>query len=323
MTTTLITGGAGFIGSRLALHLVERGQTVLLLDNFDPYYNPELKRAHVAAVQAAAQQHNTSLTLIEGDVRDADLIRRLFPEYDVTRVAHLAAMANVRYSVDRGALYADVNVTGSVNLFDAAARHGVETFVFGSTSSIYGNSAQIPFVEDDHAMLPLAPYPASKRAAELFAHSYANLFGLNVTCLRFFNVYGPHGRVDMMPMRAIEAILNGEMIDLWGGGELKRDWTYIDDIVEGVAAALERPLGYQLINLGCGSPISLNEFIRIYEQLIGKQAVTQIKPAPPTEPLVTYCDNSKAQELLGFAPKIDVREGLARTWAWYKAQYKM
>jgi UDP-glucuronate 4-epimerase len=171
--------------------------------------------------------------------------------------------------------------------------------------------------------MPLAPYPASKRAAELFAYSHHNLFGLNVTALRFFNVYGPMGRPDMMPLRAINAILMGETLTLYDGGSLKRDWTYIDDVVNGVAAALDRPLGYAVINIGCGSPVGLTEFIEIYEQLIGTKAFTKNVPTPSSEPLITYCDNTRARDLLGFNPQVSLEEGLARTWAWYQEQVRV
>lgn len=313
--TTLVTGGAGFIGSRLAARLLEQGQPVVVLDNFDDYYDPAIKRANVAALKDAV--------VVEGDIRDKALVERIFADYGINRVAHLAAMANVRYSVERGTLYADVNTTGSVNLMDIARRRDVSVFMQASTSSVYGQTTRVPFVEDDAPDFPLAPYPASKRAAEIFAYSYHQLFGLNVTVLRFFNVYGPAGRPDMMPMRVIEAILNGQTIDVFDGGSLQRDWTYIEDIVDGVAAALERPLGYRIINLGCGAPIPLTDFIHIYEELIGKEAVTRVVPAPPTEPRITYCDNTRARQLLDFKPTVQIEEGLARTWEWYKTHYNV
>ncbi|HEX2907815.1 MAG TPA: NAD-dependent epimerase/dehydratase family protein [Phototrophicaceae bacterium] len=312
--TTLITGGAGFIGSRLAAHLLECNQPVVILDNFDPYYDPAVKRANIAAL-------NNQAILIEGDIRDTALIDRLFSEQGITRVAHLAGLAGVRSSIENGALYADVNTTGSVNLMDAARRHNVSVFVQASTSSVYGQTTRVPFAEEDAPDLPLAPYPASKRAAELFGYSYHQLFGLNVTVLRFFNVYGPFGRPDMMPRRAIESILKGEVITMYDGGDLLRDWTYVEDLVGGVAAALDRPLGYSIINLGCGSPIALTEFIQIYERLIGKKAITKSAPAPLSEPRVTYCNNTRARELLGFNPQVQIEEGLARTWAWYQQHF--
>ena len=309
----LITGGAGFIGSRLADRLLKAGREVVIIDNFNDYYDPALKRANIASLSGSA-------AVVEGDIRDEALVQRLFREHQIERVAHLAAMAGVRFSAEEGRLYSDVNTSASVTLMDESRKHGVEVFVQASTSSVYGNTDRVPFREDDAPDFPLAPYPASKRAAELFGHSYHHLYGLNVTVLRFFNVYGPHGRPDMMPMRAIEAILNSDVIKLYDAGRLERDWTYIDDTVSGVVTALERPMGYQIINLGFGSPIALTDFIEIYEELIGKQAVTQDVAAPLTEPRITFCDNSRARELLDFDPQTSIANGLAQTWAWYQAR---
>lgn len=311
--TTLVTGGAGFIGSRLALRLLQEGEPVVVLDNFDPYYDVAIKRANAALL--------TGATIIEGDIRDEALVERVFAEHGIRRVAHLAAMAGVRYSVEHGRLYSDVNTSASVTLMDAARRHGAQVFVQASTSSVYGNSGRVPFQEDEAPNEPLAPYPASKRAAELFAHSYHHLFRLPITVLRFFNVYGPGGRPDMMPIKTIESILRGETIQAYAGGTLKRDWTYIDDCVAGVMAALERPMGFQIINLGCGAPIPLSEFIQIYEELIGKPAIVKAVDTPLTEPLITYCDNTRARALLGFDPQTPIHEGLSRTWAWYRGQF--
>jgi UDP-glucuronate 4-epimerase len=311
---TLITGGAGFIGSQLAAHLLRQGDSVVILDNFDEYYDPAIKRANIARLGGAA-------VVFEGDIRNTALVERAFADHGITRVAHLGGLAGVRNSIEQGPLYADVNTTGSVNLMDIARKRGVSVFVQASTSSVYGQTNRVPFQEEDAPDQPLAAYPASKRAAELYAYSYHNLFGLNVNILRFFNVYGPNGRPDMMPLKAIEAILHEKPIQVYDEGRLQRDWTYIDDLVDGVAAALARPMGYQIINLGYGSPIPLTDFIHIYEKLIGKKAVTQPAPAPASEPRITYCDNRRARDLLGFAPQVPIEEGLARTWAWYKESH--
>lgn len=318
--SVLVTGGAGFIGSRLVARLLEAGEPVVVIDNFNDYYDPALKRGNIAALR---QIPTGQLTVIEGDIRDAALVEQMHRDHDIRRVAHLAAMAGVRASAEQGTLYTEVNTTGSVNLLDAARKTGVEVFVLGSTSSVYGNTTRIPFIETDTADRPLAPYPASKRAAEVFAHSYHHLYGLPVNVVRFFNVYGPQGRPDMMPMKVIDAILRGEPIRLFDGGAIQRDWTYIDDIVNGVLAALNKPMGYEIMNLGFGSPLPLTEFIHIYEELIGKDAVTVDVEAPLTEPRITYCDNSKARDLLGFDPQVPIHEGLARTWAWYRALHHL
>lgn len=323
MTTTLITGGAGFIGSQLALRLLAQGERVVILDNVDSYYDPAIKRANLSAIRLAARHAPENAIIVEGDIRDAALLHQLFSEHSITRVANLAAMSGVRYSADHAPLYVDVNVHGATNVMDVARQYDVQTLVLASTSNVYGDTARVPFVEDDPCIAPLAPYPASKRAAELLAHSLHHLYGLNITVLRFFNVYGPPGRPDMIPMRAIDAIVRGQPLPVYGGGDLQRDWTYIDDIIDGIVAALNTPLGFQILNLGCGAPLSLNDFLVIYERLIGTKAVRQEVTTPLTELSITYCDNTRARTLLGFNPKIGIEEGLARTWAWYQARYGM
>lgn len=316
--STLITGGAGFIGSHVAKALCARGEPLAILDNFNDYYDPALKRANVAPLE-----HVPDVAIIEGDVRDEALVDRIMATFKVRRIVHMAAMAGVRNSINEAALYFDVNVSGSLRLMEMARNYGVEQFVQASTSSVYGETKRLPFVEEDAADRPLAPYPASKRAAEMLAHSYHHLFGLNVTCLRFFNVYGPAGRPDMMPLKVIKALVDGAPITLFNNGAFSRDWTYIDDIVEGVLAALDRPLGYEVINLGCGNPLSMSEFVDVLEELSGRLALRVNALAPLSEPPITFCDNSRARRLLGFAPQVQVKDGLARTWAWYRETHRV
>jgi UDP-glucuronate 4-epimerase len=313
----LITGGAGFIGSHVAERLLQRGERVIILDNFNNYYDPAIKRASIERIK------HKNLTVIEGDVRDAELIKKIFKDYGVRRVAHLAAMAGVRLSVYETPLYMDVNTTGSMNLFEAARDNEIEQFVFASTSSVYGTTKVLPFIETDTADRPLAAYPASKRAAEILAYTYHNLNQANYTVLRFFNVYGPAGRPDMMPMRLMHASQDNTEIKIFNGGDISRDWTYIDDTVEGVVAALDRPLGYEVINLGVGNPISLTDFVEIIEELSGKEIRKVTVDTPPSDPPITYCDNTKARELLGFNPKVSVQEGLAKTWDWFREFYNI
>lgn len=311
--TYLITGGAGFVGSHTAEKLLARGERVLALDNFNDYYDPAIKRRHVARLRQYSQ-----FVLQEGDIRDAALVHRLFAEQEITHVAHLAAMPGVRASVEQTRLYMDVNLTGTLNLLEASQAAGIQQFVLASTSSVYGKTQLLPFVETDTADRPLAAYPASKRAAELLAHTYHHLCDMNATVLRFFNVYGPAGRPDMMPWRLMEATQSGDPIPLFNGGDIHRDWTYIDDTVHGVLAALDQPLGYEIVNLGCGAPISLTDFVSIIEEYAGVSIHTIDVPTPLSDPPITYCDNSKARELLGFAPSIPLQEGLYRTWNWYR-----
>lgn len=315
--TTLITGGAGFIGSHLAETLLARGETVVVIDNFNDYYDPAIKHANARRLE----QH-PNCTMITGDIRDTDTVNALFAGHGVCKVAHMAAMAGVRASVQQPHLYMDVNLTGTLNLLDAALKNGATQFVFASTSSVYGKTQRLPFKEDDTADRPLAAYPASKRAAELLGHSYNHLNGMNFTALRFFNVYGPAGRPDMMPLRVMHALLDGSEIPIFNGGDIHRDWTYVDDTVSGVVAALDRPLGYEVINLGVGGPISLREFIDVFEELSGRTLNTKDVPTPASDPPITYCDNTKARELLGFDPQVTVHDGLANTWAWFR-QWKI
>ena len=311
--TTLVTGGAGFIGGHVAEELLKCGERVVVIDNFNDYYDPAIKRRN-----ADRLNEYSNCVMIDGDIRDVALVERLYREHDITHVAHLAAMAGVRMSVNQTRLYLDVNLTGTMNLLEAAKAAGVEQFVLASTSSVYGKTKTLPFIESDTADRPLAAYPASKRAAELLAHTYHNLVDMNVTVLRFFNVYGPAGRPDMMPWRLMQATQSGEQIKLFNGGDIHRDWTYIADTVHGVLAALDKPLGYEVINLGCGAPISLTDFIDIIEAYSGKSINTVSVPTPLSDPPITYCDNSKARQLLGFAPSVSIRDGLLRTWEWYR-----
>jgi UDP-glucuronate 4-epimerase len=314
--TYLVTGGAGFVGSHVARTLLERGDSVVVIDNFNDYYDPAIKRSNAQSL--SRYEH---FTLVEGDIRDADLIQRIFGEHSITHVAHMAAMAGVRNSVTQVKLYMDVNTGGSMNLFEAARDHNVSHLVIASTSSVYGKTERLPFVETDPADRPLAAYPASKRSMELLAHTYHNLFGINFTILRFFNVYGPAGRPDMMPMRLMQAAVDGTVIPLFNDGELSRDWTYIDDTVQGVITALDKPLGFEIMNLGKGGPISMREFVDVIEELSGRKINTRPEPAPLSEPPITFCDNTKIRQILGFAPDTPVHEGLRRTWEWFAGYY--
>lgn len=310
--TVLVTGAAGFVGSRLARRLLDRGDRVVGLDNLNDYYPIEHKRRNLSDLGGER------FTFIEADVRDLDGVRRVFDEHRPTAVAHLAAMAAVRYSVAHPLIYVDVNVRGTMHLLEAARGGGVTALALASTGSVYGRDTPTPFVETAAADRPLAPYPASKRSMELFAHGYHHLHGLHIAVLRFFNVYGPHGRPDMMPWQWARQILAGEELTLFGGGRLKRDWTYIDDIVDGFEAALDRALPWEILNLGCSSPVENLEFVRVLERLLGRPAKVRDVPTPASEPPITYADVSRARRLLGYEPKVRVEAGLARFVAWLK-----
>lgn len=311
----LVTGAAGFIGSTLAEALLQRGDTVAGLDNFNDYYSPIRKRANVAALGA-----HERFTMHEADLRDEDGVTALFREGTFDAVAHLAAMANVRYSIEKAPLYTDVNIRGTVNVLEAVRKTGVPHVVFASTSSVYGNTEKLPFREDDPLGRPLAPYPASKIAGELLGYTYHNLFDISFTALRFFSVYGERGRPDMMPYIITDSIVHEKPFKLYDGGEMYRDWTYVGDIVAGVVAALDRPLGYERLNLGRGQPVRMADFVELVESLVGRRARVETPPAPASEPKVTYADVSRASELLGYHPSVTVDEGMRRFWSWYQQQ---
>ncbi len=311
----LVTGAAGFIGSHVAEALLARGDAVSGLDNFNDYYDPARKRANAALLTT-----NSGFILHEADLRDEETVTRICAEGRFDGIVHLAAMAGVRYSIERAPLYVDVNVRGTVNLLEATRKAGTPHFVFASTSSVYGRTGLLPFREDDPLGCPLAPYPATKIAGEVMGHAYHNLFGLFFTAVRFFSVYGPRGRPDMMPYRITDCIAHDRKFTLYDAGEMYRDWTYIADIVAGVIAALDRPLGYEVINLGRGEPVRMADFVRMIEQLVGKPAQMTTPPAPSSEPPITYADITKARDLLDYSPATPVREGLGHLWQWYRAE---
>lgn len=310
----LVTGAAGFIGSHVAERLLKRGEAVVALDNFNDYYSPARKRANAAILAAYPNAR-----VVEADIRDAAAVDALFAAEKFDRVAHLAAMANVRYSVKHPALFADVNIGGTSNVLEAARKHQATHVTLASTSSVYGQTDKVPFVETDPTDKPLAPYPATKKACEVLAHTYHIAYGLKFRILRFFNVYGPRGRPDMMPYHFTQSLLRGEPITVFDEGRPQRDWTYIDDTVDGVIAALDANFDYEIFNLGRGQPVVLTDFIHIIEELTGRKAIIQPAPLPDTEPTITYSDTSKAGRLLDYHPSVLLADGLARFHEWYRA----
>jgi UDP-glucuronate 4-epimerase len=314
--TILVTGAAGFIGSHTAAALIERGDHVVGIDNLNDYYDPARKRANLKEL-AALPGANKSFTFVEGDIRNRPLLRELFEKHRFTAVAHLAAMAGVRVSVDDPWLYYDVNLTGTLNLLDAAREFGKPNFVLASTSSAYGNTTQVPFIETDSADRPLAPYPASKRSCELLGHSYHHMHALDFTALRFFTVYGPRGRPDMLAYKLLDAMRSGEPMPLYNGGQMHRDWTFVSDIVQGVVAATDRRLGYEVINIGRGEPVLLADFVRSLEEMAGRSAPVRSEPMMRADVSYTYADISKARKLLGYEPRVSVADGARRFFDWY------
>lgn len=314
----LVTGCAGFIGSHAAQALLGRGDVVVGLDNLNDYYDPARKRANLAEARQAIGGAQGRFIFVEGDVRDPGLVRELFAGREFAAVLHLAAMAGVRASVEDPQRYYDVNVTGTLNLVEAARRQRVGNFVFASTSSVYGTTRQVPFVETDVCDRPLSPYAATKRAGEMLGFTYHHLHGLNFTALRFFTVYGPRGRPDMMTYKVADNIAFGRQVPLYNNGQMHRDWTYVNDIVEGVLAAVDRPLGFEVINLGRGQPVLLADFVRRIEECAGRKANLAPAPMPDSDMPYTYADVSKARQLLGYNPRTSVQEGVGRFWEWYR-----
>ena len=309
----LVTGAAGFIGSHVAERLLQRGDIVVGVDNFNDYYDPARKRAN-AALLATHERFN----MVEADIRDRPRMLGLFAEQRFEGVAHLAAMAGVRYAVEHPEVYGEVNVNGTINLLDGARLNGVGCFVCASTSSVYGDTDTIPFIETDPCNLPLQPYAATKKACEVLGYSYHHLFDLNFTAVRFFTVYGPRGRPDMMAYKVLDNIFTGRQVPLYNQGQMYRDWTYVDDTVSGVVAALDRPLGYDILNLGRGEPVLLADFIALLEELTGRTAHLTPAPMMSADVVRTYADISKARRLLDYDPQISVREGVSRFWEWYR-----
>jgi UDP-glucuronate 4-epimerase len=312
----LVTGAAGFIGSHTVLALLDSGDRVTGMDNFDPYYDPERKRANVREIQGRARPG--AFELAEGDLRDKGFVTRLFGAQRFDAVVHLAAMAGVRASVADPATYYDVNLGGTLTLLEAARAHGCRRFVFASTSSVYGATTRLPFREDDPADRPLAPYPASKRAAELLGHAYHHLHGLSFVALRFFTVYGPRGRPDMLTYRLIDAMRTGQPLELYAGGRMTRDWTFVSDTAAGVVAAIDAPLGYEIINLGRGEPVLVSHFIEEFERVTGRRVPFREAPKPEADVDRTHADIEKARRLLGYAPRVSVAEGARLSVEWYE-----
>jgi UDP-glucuronate 4-epimerase len=308
----LVTGGAGFIGSHLVERLLAEGHRVVCLDNFDDFYDPTLKRRNLA--QAMKQP---GFRLVEGDLRDEGGLKKIFAGEKFELVAHLAAKAGVRPSVENPALYVDVNLRGTVCLLEACKSHAVRRFIFASSSSVYGNSSRVPFAEEDPVNTPISPYAATKKAGELLCHAHHHLYGMDIACLRYFTVYGPRQRPEMAIHNFTRSILEGKKIFLFGDGSSRRDYTYIDDAVGGTLGALRREHGFEVYNIGESQTITLAELIRAIEEQVGKKAIIEHLPEQPGDVKLTYAEIGKAGERLGYNPQTKIREGLGRFVRWY------
>jgi UDP-glucuronate 4-epimerase len=313
MARVLLTGGAGFIGSHVGEKLLARGDEVCVLDNFNDFYDPAVKRRNAERLEAAGAR------VVTGDIRDRALVGELFGAAPDVLV-HLAAMAGVRPSLQDPLHYEDVNVRGTMVLLEELRARPTTRFVFASSSSVYGSNERIPFREDDEIHHPVSPYAATKRAGELIAYTYHHLYGIPTSCLRFFTVYGPRQRPEMAIAKFTRAVLAGRPIPFFGDGSTRRDYTYIDDIVAGVVAAVDRTQGYAIYNLGESATTSLAELVRLIGEACGREPVIERQPMQPGDVLVTCADVGRARAELGYAPATPVAEGLRRYVAWLRAE---
>ncbi|MGH9614043.1 MAG: GDP-mannose 4,6-dehydratase [Bryobacteraceae bacterium] len=313
----LVTGGAGFIGSHLCERLLRDGHDVGTIDDLNDFYSPAMKRENLAALGNALCFH-------ECDIRDEEQVGRIFAEVKPEAVIHLAARAGVRPSIDQALLYESVNVRGTMILLEASRKNGVRKFLFASSSSIYGATRSIPFREDDWDTLPISPYAATKMAGEKVAYTYSHLYKLPVICLRFFTVYGPRQRPDLAIRKFTEMIDAGRPIPLFGDGSSSRDYTYVEDTVQGILAALAYDrTTYDIFNLGNSTPIDLLSLVQLIEENLGKKAGIQWLPMQPGDVPITYADISKSKRLLGYDPQTPISEGIRKFVEWYRERRRV
>jgi UDP-glucuronate 4-epimerase len=315
MHNILVTGGAGFIGSHLCERLLSDGVKVICLDNFDSFYDPNIKIGNVEGVKKKFPER---FELVTGDIRNPEHLQEAFQKHPLDLVVHLAARAGVRPSISDPLLYQDVNIRGTVVLLEFCKAHGIKDFIFASSSSVYGENQRVPFTEEDLDILPISPYGATKRAGELLCYSYHYLYGMNIACLRFFTAYGPRQRPEMAIHKFTRLIDRGEKIPIYGDGSSQRDYTYIDDLVDGILAVLRYHRGFEVYNLGESQTTSLTELIRMIEEAFGKKANIEMLEPQPGDVSVTYADITKAGRMLKYRPVIKMEEGIKRFVDWYK-----
>ncbi len=311
----LVTGAAGFIGSHLCERLLGQDWHVTGLDNFDEFYSRQTKESNISNCLS-----DKNFEFTEGDIRDSKCIDDLcsWQKFDI--IIHLAAKAGVRPSIKDPIGYADVNINGTLVMLEAAKKFDIKKFIFASSSSVYGNNKKVPFCESDNVDFPISPYAATKKACELICHTYSHLYNINMTCLRFFTVYGPRQRPDLAIYKFAKLIEAAQPIPVFGDGSMRRDFTYIDDIIDGVMGAVKNGEGYEIYNLGESRPIRLDELILEIEKALGKKATINRLPIPPGDVNQTYADVSKAKEKLGYDPKTEISEGLAKFVEWFRKQ---
>jgi UDP-glucuronate 4-epimerase len=315
---TIVTGVAGFIGFHVARALLQRGERVIGIDNINPYYDVSLKEARLKQVLS-----HRRFGFYRDDICNIEILQEIFSQHHIDRICHLAAQAGVRYSMQDPFIYEESNIKGFLNLLEIARKFPVANFVFASSSSVYGGNRKLPFSIGDTVDTPISLYAATKRADELMAYTYSHLYGIPLTGLRYFTVYGPWGRPDMALFLFTKAILERRPIDIYNFGNMKRDFTYIADIVDGTISALDNPFSYELFNLGNSSNVELMELISILEELLGTEAEKNFLPLQPGDVPETYADIEKTRQILHFNPKTPIRRGVGEFIKWYRDYYQV
>ena len=313
MKNVFLTGSAGFIGSSLADSLLEQGYKVVGIDNFDSFYDRKIKLKNIENAD-----RNPNFLLIEGDIRNKELLNDVFDKHEIHLIVHLAAKAGVRPSVESPQDYFDVNITGTINILETAKEHGVKKMIFASSSSVYGNNTKVPFAETDFVDHPISPYAASKKAGELICFTYHELYQMDISCLRFFTVYGPRQRPDLAIHKFARLILDDKPVPVYGDGSFKRDFTYVDDTVFGINRAIKNLAGFHVYNLGNSRTISVLEMIAELEKALGKKAKIDFRPLQPGDVKLTYADISSAKTELQYNPKFDFSTGIKNFVEWLK-----
>jgi UDP-glucuronate 4-epimerase len=308
----LVTGGAGFIGSHLCERLIGSGLKIICVDNFNDFYKPAIKEDNISNFTAE------DFKLYRSDICDLDSMEEIFSENSIDMVIHMAARAGVRPSIKEPILYQRVNIGGTVNLLECCKRHNVSRFIFASSSSVYGGNEKIPFSEEDRVDFPISPYAATKKAGELICHTYNSLYKISIFCFRFFTVYGPRQRPEMAIHKFTRKILRGEDIEIYGDGSSSRDYTYIDDVINGIMNSLERIRDFEIINLGSSNTVKLLDLVKLIESAAGKKARVRFTRAQPGDVFITYANIRKAKKMLEYLPETDIRDGVAKFIEWYK-----
>lgn len=323
MQTIVITGGAGFIGSNLSEALLKQGEKVIIIDNFNDYYDPAYKKENIKEVQdmACTLKKPENVIVCEGDIRDATFIDDTFLKYKPDVIIHLAACAGVRPSIDDPKLYFDVNINGTLNILEGMKKHRIKRLCFASSSSVYGNNKKVPFSEIDTVDYPISPYAASKKSGELLCYTYHHLYKMSIACMRFFTVYGKRQRPDLAIYKFTKNILENKPIELYGDGKSRRDYTYIEDIVSGILKSLDfinsNENSYDIFNLGQSNTISLNEMLSTIEKALNKKAIIKNLPCQKGDVECTFAEIAHSKDVLGYAPKTDFTKGINEFIQWF------